>query len=186
MNRRAITLIEVIMGVLIGSLLLAGVSRMFLSGLKISQKGSSHLTNVQAAAILLNQIEEDLEMATELPSLETPVDSIQFKVAGVAENQPQIGTSTIDYSSPPEGLGYSRTILEYGDTTPRTHVFCQGLLVRVRFESLVLPGPPPQKSFMVDVSVKSPKGTEENAFRRFVYCFNLPENSQWRNFGWNW
>jgi len=60
MPRNGVTLLELMMAVFIGSLLSVALTRLLSSGLKISQKGASHLTNVQNASILLGQIGRDL------------------------------------------------------------------------------------------------------------------------------
>lgn len=67
-NRKAVTLIEVSIGIVLSALLLGGVLNLFTSGMKGSAKGLTHQDNMETAYILMTQIEYDLLRATKIES----------------------------------------------------------------------------------------------------------------------
>ena len=62
-RQKAFTLIEISIGIIISALLLAGIMRVFSSGMKGSTKGMAYQANMEAATILMAQIEYDLSKA---------------------------------------------------------------------------------------------------------------------------
>ncbi len=179
--RRGVTLIEVVVGLLIGSLLLLSLSRIFSEGFRISQKGSSHLTNMQAASILMAQIEQDLSAAllVEFPgSPDGP--ALKIGVPEILDDPGRMATSTILYERLPDKLGFMRKIIPPAGSGAggSEHIFCRGLITEVSFT----PGgssaaPAPTEGISVEISTRTPPaGTEENRVKRFVYCLNLPPN----------
>ncbi|MDD2623700.1 MAG: type II secretion system protein, partial [Candidatus Riflebacteria bacterium] len=64
--KKGLTLIEICIGVVIVSLLMVTVMKLLGTGMSGSQKGLSHLANMEAASILMSQIEYDLMRAYEL------------------------------------------------------------------------------------------------------------------------
>ena len=65
-RKKAITLIEISIGILIFSILLVGILNLFSSGLKGSAKALTHQDNMEAANLLMAQIENDLAKASEI------------------------------------------------------------------------------------------------------------------------
>ena len=59
-NRYAFTLLELSIGIFLFSLILIGVLNLFSSGMKGSTKALTHQDNMEAANILMSQIEDDL------------------------------------------------------------------------------------------------------------------------------
>ena len=59
-NKRAFTIVEILIGLLIASLLIVGLMNLFHVGIKGSSKGMAHLENMETAFILMSQIEYDL------------------------------------------------------------------------------------------------------------------------------
>lgn len=66
LNKSAITLVEMSIAVVLAFLLLAGVLKIFSSGMKGSAKALTHQDNMETANILLGQIEYDLQKATKI------------------------------------------------------------------------------------------------------------------------
>ena len=59
-NKRAFTLVEISIGIIIASLLIIGLMSLFRAGMKGSSKGMAHQENMETASILMSQIEYDL------------------------------------------------------------------------------------------------------------------------------
>jgi type II secretory pathway component PulJ len=59
-NIRAFTIVEILIGVFIASLIIVGLMNLFNVGIKGSSKGMAHLENMETAYILMSQIEYDL------------------------------------------------------------------------------------------------------------------------------
>lgn len=67
-SKRAFSLVEITVGVIIAAVLLTVLMKLLSSGMKGSTKGIAHQANVEAASILMSQIEYDLLRATEIVS----------------------------------------------------------------------------------------------------------------------
>ena len=67
-NKKAVSLIEVVIGIILSTLLLIVVLNLFSSGMKGSAKALTHQDNMEAANILMRQIEYDLSRASEIMS----------------------------------------------------------------------------------------------------------------------
>ena len=179
--RRGFTLVEIVMAVLLGSLLFLVLTRLLSGGVRITQKGSSHLTNAQAAAILLGQVESDLGLALtlETPAGSGPVEEFKIQAAISSSNAALPQQSLIVYQPAPASLGVDR---RQGDTEP--HRFCAGLHTRLTLRRVSVPASGHQ-GCLVEVRVKTPpQGTEEAVFSRFIPCPNLPANREAATPGW--
>lgn len=181
-KRSAVTLIEAVLTILIGSILFIALTKIFSSGLMISQKGTSHLTNVQAASILMNQIEKDISLST---NFSAEGDGFSCTIIDDFGAKCQMALATVKYQTFPDNIGITRTQDSSGDKD-RNHVFCEGLLVHVKWEKVQIPQN--QKTgFFVEISTsKPPSGTEKNTLRRFIYCYNLETNRQKITKSWQW
>ncbi len=181
-SSRGVTLTETLMAVLVGSILSLAVTRLFTSGIQMTQKGTSHLTNVQNAAILMTQIERDLERTEKILALET-------KAGGEAQVQFEIisneGRMNVSYRPAPGNLGYIRAqdkIKGSGGGETVSHTYCKGLQARV---SMALTKIDETTGVSVSIFVKTMTGSgEEEILRRFVFCPNLLENRIITTFGW--
>lgn len=69
-SRKAFSLVEITVGVIIAAVLLTVLMKLLTSGMKGSTKGIAHQANVEAASILMSQIEYDLLRASEIESPE--------------------------------------------------------------------------------------------------------------------
>ena len=79
-KRNAITLVEIIIAVVIAAVLFAGLMKLLSSGMKGSTKGLAHQANMEAATILMSQIEYDLLRATslEIPPVNNKADTASW------------------------------------------------------------------------------------------------------------
>ena len=94
-RKKAVTLAEVIIGIVLSALIIIGVMRVFTSGMRGSTKGLAHQANMETASILMAQIEYDLLRATEIKS--------------PAQNSKDDGASWKFYYAQ-SGLGYPLTV----------------------------------------------------------------------------
>ena len=67
-NKNAVSLIEIAICIVLSTLLLIGILNLLSSGMKGSAKALTHQDNMEAANILMRQIEYDLSRATEIMS----------------------------------------------------------------------------------------------------------------------
>lgn len=59
-NKKAFTLVEILIGISIASILIIALMNLFQIGMRGSSKGMAHLENMETAYILMSQIEYDL------------------------------------------------------------------------------------------------------------------------------
>ena len=76
LKKQAFTVIEITIGVLLFSVILIGILNLFSSGMKGSARNLTHQDNMEAANLLMNQIELDLSKATEICSPENEWKSV--------------------------------------------------------------------------------------------------------------
>jgi len=171
MRRKGVTLVEICIGVVILSLVMTGVMRMFAGGIRGSQQGMAHLTNMQTAAIIIAQVEYDLMRATELndPPVNTTETAARWKIKSEDGS-----SSTVIYNLLPDGLERQENNSTSGD---KKHVFGKGLNLKLQFRHLefVITGEKKKKEGMlIDLKVASDKNSnEEFHIRRMVVAKNL-------------
>ncbi len=163
-KKRAFTLVEIIIGVIIFSILLLVVMNVFISGMKGSQKSLTHQDNMEAANILMAQIEYDLSRATkiEYPDWNETRPEAQWKFEG--EN----GESIIyTYDITGNGIdGVHRNVFGYNIDSPINHYFAKGHTINISFTHYALKaGGGKNKDLLadkhgmwVDLEVGDPKG----------------------------
>ncbi|NLI78310.1 MAG: prepilin-type N-terminal cleavage/methylation domain-containing protein [Candidatus Riflebacteria bacterium] len=175
MSRRAVTLIEVMVAVLVGGILSVALTRLLTSTIRVSQKGSSHLTNVQAAAILVARLEMDLVQAESVTI--TPDGGLDLAVRTGA------GTMPVRYRPGEDQIGYIRRIPAAAAAGgEEAHPYARDQKVEV---TLTPAATPPRRGFFLEVRVRShPSGAEEHVIRRFIYPTMLPENREQDSLGW--
>ncbi|HNV72072.1 MAG TPA: prepilin-type N-terminal cleavage/methylation domain-containing protein, partial [Candidatus Ozemobacteraceae bacterium] len=128
-TRRAFTLIEIAIGVLIGSIVILAATKLLSGGLRSSTKGSSHLSIIQATSILMCQLDEDLKrtVVIDFPALNAKDPTARLEIL---ERTPSgiLATSTITYQAGPSGTGIVRRRDPTGGTASE-HEFCRGFPV---------------------------------------------------------
>lgn len=137
MNRRtkAVTLIEVMIGIILSAILIIGVMNIFSSGMKGSTKGLAHQANMETASILMAQIEYDLLRATYIksPTVDMKDDGASWKFYYAASG---LGYPlTVNYSKGSEGI-VRNVIDEKTNKIINNSVFAKGHEVSLNFTHL--------------------------------------------------
>jgi hypothetical protein len=158
-------------------LLLAVLTRLFSWGLRSSAKGSAHLTNVQAVAILLSQLEQDVQRAH---LVQVSSDSLRLKVTEEDANGRIIHPPPeILYEATPQRTGFTRQRLVPGQG-PQSHVFCRDLVVDYAqghpfFRQV--PFPEGRIGIQVCLKVTAPPPNQETfEIERLIFCGNPSAN----------
>lgn len=172
-KRKGITLVEMVLGLIIISIIFVVVFNVFSIGLRGSNKGMAHLTIMEGAAILLSQIEYDLLRAS----------VVKDPAAGASDKDARweillddsSGKGIIMYNLLDEGI--ERTIDAGGKQ--HKYIYCRGLKVALKFQHVTLPDPAnaQQKVGMwVELNVEAPEkfATEEKfSMKRLIICKNI-------------
>lgn len=130
-NKKAVTLVEVLIVVAISASILIVIMNLFSSGMKGSVKGLAHQANMEAASIIMSQIEYDLLRATKL---EHPVATVTGDFDNVAKwnlYNKSGKISTVNYTSP-SGIGVKREVETDGNT--QSYVFAKDKKVDLKFK----------------------------------------------------
>lgn len=172
-RRIGLTMIEIVIGALIISIIMAVVMNMFGAGLRGSTKGMANLTNMEAAAVLMSQIEYDLLRASRLID---PLPDSSDKVARwELLSDDGSGNGTVIYNLLANGIERQ---LDSGSGSQK-HVYCKGLEVSLLFRHVCFndTGKGTQRSGMwVELSVASAKksnNNEEFKMKRLILCKNI-------------
>lgn len=171
--RTGLTMVEIVVGALIISIILAVLMNVFGAGLRGSSKGMAHLTNMEAAAILMSQIEYDLLRAS---IIKDPACNASDKVARWdVLTDDGTGKGTVIYNQVTGGIERQFD----SDAGNLKHMYCRGLDVALSFRHVIFNDPVRalQKTGMwVELSVSSAKksvGTEEFKMKRLFICRNI-------------
>lgn len=134
-QRKAFTLVEISIGIIISAILLTGLLNLLSAGMKGSTKGMAHQANMEAASILMAQIEYDLLRATEItypPNNNKDTDASWKFYHANAKNK--IATVNYDSSS---GNGVTRKV-DLGDGKTENTVFCKEHKTDLSFTSFAV------------------------------------------------
>lgn len=171
-KRSGITLIEAIISTVIAALIFVAASRMMISAMQISRTGSSHLTNLLAADMVLQQILQDLKQATALVSDETQLatGNLELEKHYWENDSANPSLSAISYRLPEDGRGLLRK------SEGEEHRFYPDRRFNLTCRR-VETGPQHAVGLLLELSVSTPpEETEKHIFKRFVYLESLPEN----------
>ncbi|HEY9069562.1 MAG TPA: hypothetical protein VIV61_04855 [Candidatus Ozemobacteraceae bacterium] len=176
MKRRAFTLVEIAVSVLLASIIIYAVTRLLSKGMETSTKGAAHLTNVQSTAILLSQMEDDIQRAVDLSSMAPGAEEASAKVEILEESSAGLTEASIIYEREPSGRGMTRKRAPKSGS-PEEHTYCRDLMIlENKFTRLDLPGS--RMGFRVYLKVGTfPKGTEVFEVNRFISCTNHASNT---------
>ncbi len=180
---RAMTLVEIAVSVLLGSVVMLAASRMLSSGMKTSTKGAAHLTNVQAVSVLMAQIEEDIQRAVDVSFLTPGSPEPSMKIVILEDRNGKPASATVIYEVVYEKPGDKTQVIKRthtdngGSGASEGHPFCRGLqIVGCSFTRLDLQGD--KVGFQVDIKVATPPNrSEEFEMQRFILCRNHASNS---------
>ncbi len=172
-------MIEAVVSVAIAALLFVVLSRMMIGAMQMSQTGSSHLTNLLAADIVMQQLLEDLKQTRSISSDAAAMASGKLDIERFAshEGSSKSGITTVSWKRPDAGNGIIRT------TAGKEHLYYPDRRFAVEFKRVIFP---PQNCIGMLVTLKvstPPDNSEEQGFRRFVYLDSLPENRS-KNSNW--
>lgn len=170
---RGLTIIEIVVGALIISVVMAVLMNVFGAGLRGSSKGMAHLTNMEAAAVLMSQIEYDLLRAS---VIKDPASNTSDKVARWdVLTESGSGKGTVIYNQTAGGIERQFD----SDAGNLKHTYCRGLDVAISFRHVVFDDPTRavQKAGMwVELRVASPRKSntsEEFKMKRLILCRNI-------------
>ena len=171
-KKSGLTLIEAIVSTVIAALILVAVSRLMITAMHMSRTGSSHLTNLLAADIVLQQILQDLKQATAIVSNETQLAAGELELGKLywEENSANPGFTAVSYRLPKDGRGLIRSSEGYD------HRYYPDRIIKLAFK-LVKIEPQNSTGIIIDFKISTPPDkTEEHSFKRFIYPGSLPEN----------
>ena len=133
LSKKALTIVEISIGAIISSLLLLVVLNLFSSGMKSSSQTLTHQDNMEAANILMSQIECDLQRATEIKH---PGWNDSDKVSNwVFQNKDVNINYTYDGATGAEGV--IRIVNDNGKTVKTT--FSKNHPVKIKFTHFAKP-----------------------------------------------
>ena len=131
-KQQALSLIELIIGAAVTSLIITGLMQFYLAGLRSSQRGIEHLNNMGVAAVLMSQIEYDLMRAKRLVSPAQGHSDSSASWEFVVDSAGNTGV--ISYSLETDGI--MRTEKRNGNT--QSYVYCRNRKAGLSFDNLVL------------------------------------------------
>ncbi|NLI76450.1 MAG: hypothetical protein GX442_08415 [Candidatus Riflebacteria bacterium] len=174
-RRRAMTLVEVVIGAVVGALILAFLGNLLSQGLRSSVKGASHLTNIQAGALLLAHCEADLQRArtVNVGSGGMHLEVVEEVGAG------GVVCAAVSYELVPGGLGVRRR-QSGGGPGDSDRVLASGLLVTpVGGQAIFTRTTLAEGRFgvLVRFEIATDQGKETNRLERFIFCGNAPANA---------
>ncbi len=125
-----VTLIEMLIGIVVTSLMVGILLSFYSSGVRGSQKGMEHLNNMGIASILMSQIEYDLMRASRflVPSPGKSDNAASWEFPADSSG----GIGTITYRLVPEGI--EREERRSGEL--QKYVYCKGRTVTLSFDNL--------------------------------------------------
>lgn len=129
-RKQGLTLVELTIGIIISALLLCGIMHLLSAGMKGSTKGLAHQANMEAASILMSQIEYDLLRAT---NIKDPANNEKDKSARweMYNSHSKDGAATVLYTVGPDGV--TRNVELKDGSKKENTVFCAGHSVELAF-----------------------------------------------------
>ena len=171
-KKHAFTLVEAVVSVAITALLILIISRMMVGAMQMSQTGSSHLTNLLAADIVMQQLLEDLKQTRSINSDAAAMAAGQLSIERLTwdENSARPGITNVTWQLSPDRNGLIR--IKGGEK----HQFYPDRRFALEFRRVSIP-PGNSLAMLVTLKVSTPpNNAEEQGFRRFVLLDSLPEN----------
>ena len=129
--KRAVTLIEVSIAIIIAALLIVGLMNLLSTGMKGSTKGMAHQANLEQATIIMSQIEYDLLRSTGIESPEVNGSDADGKWKSYFAGSGSLDPVTIIYSANGSD-GITRRVDRDGKTI-QSNTLGQGHKITVNF-----------------------------------------------------
>ncbi|MBR4328801.1 MAG: prepilin-type N-terminal cleavage/methylation domain-containing protein [Candidatus Riflebacteria bacterium] len=137
-NKKAFTLVEILICILIASLIMVGLMNLFQVGIKGSSKGLAHLENMETAFILMSQIEYDLLRAYNITDPQNGSEDNGAKWDFWYGNSDS-NKASVDYSYENNAIARKVTLYNLNGSiggNEKTY-FCKGYNVDLKFLHLV-------------------------------------------------
>ena len=134
-KKKAITLVELSVSVVLAFILLSVILKIFSSGMKESASALTHQDNMETANILMSQIEYDLNRATEIisPKKYEKDSSAQW----MFHSKSSLGNITFTYNHIDNSSeGVHRLVI--GKDIKEDHYFAKGHPVKLHFTHIVV------------------------------------------------
>ena len=137
-NRKAVTLVEVVIVVALSSMIILAIMNLLSSGMKGSAKGLAHQANMESASIIMSQIEYDLLRATTISKPESGANEDfdkaiwDFHYGASNSGDP----SNVTYSRLMNGMGVCREVKMAGGKNQKT-IFAKYQKVDLSFKHFV-------------------------------------------------
>ena len=138
MNKKAFTLVEILVGISIASIVIIALMNLFQIGMRGSSKGMAHLENMETAFILMTQIEYDLLRAYSInyPQNDAEEDGAKwdFYYGNSDSNK-----ASVDYSYENNAIARKVTIYNTDGSSGdiEKSYFCEGYNVDLSFSHFV-------------------------------------------------
>lgn len=174
-NRRrpGLTLVELTIAVFIATLLLTTAFKLLSNWMRSSVRGASHLSNMQVAVLLSNQIEHDLQRAIKLE-----LGQNSFQITTVTNVGGGKAEENVTYEEMPGGEGFRRATFA-GPKILHDRNLAAGFRVnRVNSEPILQKIVFAEDRFCVKIQlqVASAKNEEPYNLEKLVFCSDAPEN----------
>lgn len=172
-TRQGLSMVEVLLGILIISVVFAIALNLTGSGLRGADKGMSHLVLMQSAAILMAQIEYDLLRASNIldPALGVTDTAARWELL----TDDADGMGTVIYNQVSNGVERHFTTASDNDR----YIYCKGLNVDLDFRHVGFPdttNSSVKRGMLIKIKVLSAEKfgtTEEFKMKRLFICKNI-------------
>ena len=130
-KKKAVTLVEVVIGVVLSAVLIVVIMNLFSSGMKGSVKGLAHQANMETASIIMSQIEYDLLKSTEILEPDKSQKSNTARWTLYDDASGELAPKTVKYSANASD-GVTRSI-EFANGKKQNMVLGKGHKVELNF-----------------------------------------------------
>lgn len=178
-RKNGVTLVELLIAVSLGSMLLVTAFKLMSNWMKSSVKGASHLTNMQTAVLLSNQIEHDLQRAIKIE-----LNDKNFQISTIEDVGGAKAEEDVSYEETANSEGLRRATFS-GGSLKRDRVLCAGFrLNRIDSEPILqkITFPGGKYCIKIQFQIASVKNEEPYAIEKLILCANLRENDNFP--GW--
>ena len=178
-RKNGVTLVELLIAVSLGSMLLVTAFKLMSNWMKSSVKGASHLTNMQTAVLLSNQIEHDLQRAVKIEFHDKT-----FRISTIEDVGGAKAEENVTYEETTNGEGLRRATFAAGNVK-RDRVLCAGFrLNRIDSEPVLqkIAFPGGKYCIKIQFQIASAKNEEPYSIEKLILCANSRENDNFP--GW--
>ncbi len=173
-RKSGVSLVELLIAISVGSMLLVIAFKLMSSWMRSSVKGASHLSNMQTAVLLSNQIEYDLQRAVKVEADEK--GCIIKTILDVGGDRSE---EIVSYEENAKGEGIRRVVVNEGKIV-RDRVIGHDFKVnRIEGEPIIkkiaLAGD--RYCVKIQFAIASPKNEDAYSIEKLIFCSNSSENA---------